>query len=147
MAPNLVTLVGLFGPLVALAILIFNDPTMSILQPSWCYCLSAFSLFFYQTMDAVDGKQARRTGASGPLGQLFDHGCDAITTTTMVTIFFYSILCGTDSSLQIFFFIYIPSHVSIDSAKGDYWSYLLLCVSLCEHLLCVCPMFDLFVCL
>jgi len=28
-------------------------------------------------MDAVDGKQARRTGTSSPLGQLFDHGCDA----------------------------------------------------------------------
>jgi phosphatidylserine synthase len=29
-------------------------------------------------MDAIDGKQARRTGTSGPLGELFDHGCDAI---------------------------------------------------------------------
>jgi phosphatidylglycerophosphate synthase len=28
----------------------------------------------YQTLDAVDGKQARRTGTSSPLGQLFDHG-------------------------------------------------------------------------
>jgi hypothetical protein len=25
-------------------------------------------------MDAIDGKQARRTGTSGPLGELFDHG-------------------------------------------------------------------------
>lgn len=29
-------------------------------------------------MDAIDGKQARRTGTSSPLGELFDHGCDAI---------------------------------------------------------------------
>lgn len=35
----------------------------------------------YQTMDAIDGKQARRTGSAGPLGQLFDHGCDSISTT------------------------------------------------------------------
>jgi ethanolaminephosphotransferase len=34
----------------------------------------------YQTLDAIDGKQARRTGAASPLGQLFDHGCDAIVT-------------------------------------------------------------------
>jgi hypothetical protein len=27
-----------------------------------------------QTLDAIDGKQARRTGSSSPLGQLFDHG-------------------------------------------------------------------------
>lgn len=28
-------------------------------------------LFAYQSLDAIDGKQARRTGASGPLGELF----------------------------------------------------------------------------
>ena len=28
-------------------------------------------------LDNVDGKQARRTGTSSPLGMLFDHGCDA----------------------------------------------------------------------
>lgn len=31
-------------------------------------------------MDATDGKQARRTGTSSPLGELFDHGCDSIST-------------------------------------------------------------------
>lgn len=34
-------------------------------------------LFAYQTLDAVDGKHARATKQSSPLGQLFDHGCDA----------------------------------------------------------------------
>ena len=34
------------------------------------------SLRFPQTFDAVDGKQARRTGSSSPLGELFDHGGD-----------------------------------------------------------------------
>lgn len=32
----------------------------------------------YQTLDNMDGKQARRTHSSSPLGLLFDHGCDAI---------------------------------------------------------------------
>lgn len=31
-----------------------------------------------QTLDNLDGKQARRTGSSSPLGLLFDHGCDAL---------------------------------------------------------------------
>lgn len=35
---------------------------------------AAIALFLYQTLDAVDGKQARRTNSSSPLGQLFDHG-------------------------------------------------------------------------
>jgi ethanolaminephosphotransferase len=31
-------------------------------------------------MDNTDGKQARRIGASSPMGLLIDHGCDAMTT-------------------------------------------------------------------
>ena len=34
----------------------------------------------YQTLDACDGKQARRTGSTSPLGELFDHGCDSLST-------------------------------------------------------------------
>eukprot|EP01126_Amoeba_proteus_P036072 TRINITY_DN3660_c0_g1_i7.p1 TRINITY_DN3660_c0_g1~~TRINITY_DN3660_c0_g1_i7.p1 ORF type:complete len:308 (-),score=23.10 TRINITY_DN3660_c0_g1_i7:64-987(-) len=49
-------------------------------MPGWIYFLNAVCLFFYQTLDALDGKQARRTNNSSPLGELFDHGCDAMTT-------------------------------------------------------------------
>ncbi len=31
-------------------------------------------------LDNLDGKQARRTKTSSPLGLLFDHGCDAMVT-------------------------------------------------------------------
>jgi ethanolaminephosphotransferase len=34
----------------------------------------AIGLFMYQSLDAIDGKQARRTGMAGPLGEMFDHG-------------------------------------------------------------------------
>jgi len=44
---------------------------------------NAFCVFFYQLFDALDGKQARRTKSSSPLGELFDHGCDAMTTVFM----------------------------------------------------------------
>jgi ethanolaminephosphotransferase len=46
--------------------------------PSWMYFSFAIGLWLYSTFDNVDGKQARRTGSSSPLGELFDHGCDAI---------------------------------------------------------------------
>ncbi|PIO25216.1 hypothetical protein AB205_0033300, partial [Aquarana catesbeiana] len=46
--------------------------------PSWAFLLCAFGLFVYQSLDAIDGKQARRTNSSSPLGELFDHGCDSI---------------------------------------------------------------------
>ncbi|KAG6887707.1 hypothetical protein C0995_013338 [Termitomyces sp. Mi166 len=53
--------------------------------PNWIYFTFedrwAFGLFAYQSLDAIDGKQARRTGMAGPLGEMFDHGCDAMNTT------------------------------------------------------------------
>lgn len=48
--------------------------------PLWAYLLCAVGLFIYQSLDAIDGKQARRTNSSSPLGELFDHGCDSLST-------------------------------------------------------------------
>ena len=62
----------------AVAQFILFDGTLEGTFPNGCYFYSAFAIFAYQTLDAIDGKQARRTGNSTPLGQLFDHGCDAL---------------------------------------------------------------------
>lgn len=48
--------------------------------PGWPLLLAALGLFAYQALDAIDGKQARRTKSSSPLGELFDHGCDSVST-------------------------------------------------------------------
>ncbi|XP_063833694.1 ethanolaminephosphotransferase 1-like [Ostrinia nubilalis] len=44
-------------------------------RPLW-FALAVF-LFLAYTLDGIDGKQARRTQTSGPLGELFDHGLDS----------------------------------------------------------------------
>ena len=44
----------------------------------WYPFLCAGCYTFYVIMDNSDGKQARITGASSPVGMLFDHFCDAI---------------------------------------------------------------------
>lgn len=54
--------------------------------PSWVFFSWSAGLFIYQSLDAIDGKQARRTGSSSPLGEVFDHGCDAINTTLEVLL-------------------------------------------------------------
>lgn len=51
---------------------------VSLQAPAWTYFLCGFGLFAFQSLDAIDGKQARRTGNQTPLGELFDHGCDSI---------------------------------------------------------------------
>ncbi|XP_071926421.1 choline/ethanolaminephosphotransferase 1-like isoform X1 [Coffea arabica] len=54
------------------------SPQLDTPPPRWVHFAHGILLFLYQTFDAVDGKQARRTNSSSPLGELFDHGCDAL---------------------------------------------------------------------
>ncbi|KAF3789608.1 Choline/ethanolaminephosphotransferase 1 [Nymphaea thermarum] len=56
-----------------------------------------FGVCFIQTFDAVDGKQARRTNSSSPLGELFDHGCDALTCAFEALAFGSTAMCGKDT--------------------------------------------------
>ncbi|XP_035673363.1 cholinephosphotransferase 1-like isoform X2 [Branchiostoma floridae] len=79
-APNLITLVGLIINVVTSLLLMYYSPTAKEEAPAWVYMSCAVGLFLYQSLDAIDGKQARRTGSSTPLGELFDHGCDSIST-------------------------------------------------------------------
>ncbi|VDK69888.1 unnamed protein product [Onchocerca ochengi] len=56
--------------------------------PNWVWLLCAICTFMGHTLDGTDGKQARRIGASGPTGELFDHGLDSWSTVpSTLTIF------------------------------------------------------------
>lgn len=52
--------------------------------PSWMYTFGGVTILMYANLDSLDGKQARRTGSSSPLGQLFDHGVDAYVVHLMI---------------------------------------------------------------
>ncbi|XP_037712587.1 cholinephosphotransferase 1 isoform X1 [Drosophila subpulchrella] len=80
LAPNLITIVGLILNVVTTLILICYSPNGVEAPPRWTCVLCALGLFIYQSLDSIDGKQARRTNTSSPLGELFDHGCDSIST-------------------------------------------------------------------
>ena len=87
MAPNMITLSG-FGFVIAnILTMLYYTPTMDRDCPSWVYASWSIGLFLYQTFDAIDGSQARRTKQSGPLGELFDHGVDALNTSLEVLLF------------------------------------------------------------
>ena len=85
-APNLVTFIGWLIFLSSSLAFFYYSFSFQGAIPSWCFFYAAISLFTYQTLDAIDGKQARRTNSSSVLGQLFDHGCDAFSTS-------FAILC------------------------------------------------------
>ncbi|KAI8823603.1 uncharacterized protein EV422DRAFT_521614 [Fimicolochytrium jonesii] len=71
-APNLITLSGLSLVVLNLLTVLYYSPDLGEPCPNWVYYACAAGVFAYQSLDAIDGKQARRTGTSGPLGELFD---------------------------------------------------------------------------
>ncbi|SMQ56168.1 unnamed protein product [Zymoseptoria tritici ST99CH_3D7] len=86
-APNAITLLGFSFVIINILTLLYYTPTLDQECPSWVYASWSIGLFLYQTLDAIDGTQARRTGQSGPLGELFDHGVDALNTGLEVLVF------------------------------------------------------------
>ncbi|KAF2757325.1 Choline/ethanolaminephosphotransferase [Pseudovirgaria hyperparasitica] len=94
MAPNLITLSGFAFVIVNFLTMLWYNPTLDQDCPPWVYASWAIGLFLYQTFDAIDGTQARRTGQSGPLGEMFDHGVDALNTTLEVLLFAAAVNLG-----------------------------------------------------
>lgn len=93
----------------------FNGPA-----PTWSLILYGLSVCFYQMMDNVDGKQARRIQNSTPLGMIMDHGCDALGVICL-TAGMARVLCVDNPYLFIWTFISIISSFYI-SAWCQYWS-------------------------
>lgn len=88
---------------------LISDMTLTKTLPSWVFLYMALANFAYQTFDAVDGIHARAIKASSPLGQLFDHGIDAL---------LHGIMCCTQMSAMrmgssIFAFIYFQGLVVV----------------------------------
>ncbi|ETW86660.1 phosphatidylinositol synthase 1 (CDP-alcohol phosphatidyltransferase1) [Heterobasidion irregulare TC 32-1] len=98
-APNMITLSGLSIVIINFLTLLYYDPTYLAQKggasvPQWVYYTWGAGLFLYQSFDAIDGKQARRTGMAGPLGEMFDHGCDALNTTLEVILASHALNLG-----------------------------------------------------
>jgi ethanolaminephosphotransferase len=78
LAPNMVTFIGACHCGLAYSITWYYSSNFDQNLPNWVVFLSGYCTIAYYTFDCMDGKQARRTGQSSPLGQLFDHGFDCI---------------------------------------------------------------------
>lgn len=87
LAPNMITLIALACGIIPILLFIIYDPSLVGPYPLVLYLLAILGIFLYQTLDALDGKQARRIGKFSPLGQLFDHGCDSFSTAAFALYF------------------------------------------------------------
>lgn len=108
-----ITTISLLHAFAATFLLQYYTPTMSEAAPVWTYLVASACMFLYQTLDAIDGKQARRTGSSSPLGQLFDHGCDAVCAGLTGLILCSVVRTGASvQSMIILFLSIVPFFVS-----------------------------------
>jgi phosphatidylglycerophosphate synthase len=81
LAPNLISLTGGACCLLMYALSWYFSPEgLGEAKPGWIYALCSCLLLAYQTLDGTDGKQARRTKSGSALGELMDHGIDAVVT-------------------------------------------------------------------
>lgn len=68
---------------------------------NWKLIMMAASIFVYQNLDNLDGKQARRTRTGSPLGMLFDHGVDSLVS-FMITLQILEIIRMRNFNIIIF---------------------------------------------
>ncbi|KAJ2748557.1 hypothetical protein IWQ56_007431, partial [Coemansia nantahalensis] len=87
MAANMVTLLGSVHVVAAVALCQVYSPNLVEECPRWVYFAYAACVWIYGSFDAVDGKQARRTGTASPLGELFDHGCDSLVVSLIMLLY------------------------------------------------------------
>lgn len=104
-AANTITFIGFLFEFVSFIVSFSLSDCLESRIPVWSQILNGISLFIYQTLDNLDGRQARRTGTSSPLGQFFDHGCDAITGVFIMIQVITTLYLG--NTLESFIFIYL----------------------------------------
>ncbi|CAL8094587.1 unnamed protein product [Calicophoron daubneyi] len=93
-APNTLTISGLVGNALSVLLLLCYSPDLRSQIPALPLVLHVLGVFLYQTLDALDGLHARQTNTCSPLGELFDHGCDAIAMTLLALGFFSAMGLG-----------------------------------------------------
>uniref|UniRef100_A0A8C3FW78 Ethanolaminephosphotransferase 1 n=2 Tax=Chrysemys picta bellii TaxID=8478 RepID=A0A8C3FW78_CHRPI len=83
LAPNLITFSGFLLLVFNFFLMAYFDPDFYASAPDHqhvpnrVWVMVGLLNFVAYTLDGVDGKQARRTNSSTPLGELFDHGLDS----------------------------------------------------------------------
>lgn len=79
LAPNTITMLGFSCAVVAMVTTLVHSPALGgTIEHSWWAPLMLVLMFAYQTADGMDGPQARRLKCGSALGELVDHGADAI---------------------------------------------------------------------
>lgn len=119
-APNLITFVGFLLTVLAFMLLSFYDFSFYASSeneafppvPNWVFFAAGVLIFVAYTLDGIDGKQARVTKTSGPLGELFDHGLDSWTAVLIPTCL-YSVFGRSQHSVPPMRYYFVTWNVFV----------------------------------
>ncbi|CAG4938657.1 unnamed protein product [Colias eurytheme] len=108
-APNLLTFLGFVCMLVNVILLMYYDYNLTASGgdpgakpiPQCIFTICGVLLFLAYNLDGIDGKQARRLGVSGPLGEMFDHGIDSYIV-FLIPFCLFSVYGRDEYSLSVF---------------------------------------------
>ena len=132
LAPNTITLFGLVLMFASYLNMYYHCPTLEHCSvqndttiPNWIFLVNGIAILCYQTLDNMDGKQARKTNSSSPLGLLFDHGCDAINSIfgSVTWINALGLIILPEYMVQIWIMVFIPMFVFYVSTWEEYYTH------------------------
>ncbi len=141
-APNTITLSGFLFMIASYLLMDYHCPTLddcSIDNPSvikakdfpsynYIFAFHATAILIYQTLDNMDGKQARKTGSSSPLGLLFDHGLDACNSIigTIGALCSLGLSARSENFVPIFIMTFCPMVAFYTSTWEEYYTHKLI---------------------
>lgn len=103
-APNTLTMIGFVHAIAPMVIMYcFCGMAMYGDLPLWFLILQFYCFLMYRMLDEMDGKQARKTGNSSPLGLIFDHGCDCFAAGISIICFGRALQVGNNILGQIYY--------------------------------------------
>ncbi|KYO26147.1 ethanolaminephosphotransferase 1 [Alligator mississippiensis] len=126
-APNLLTFSGFVVLLINYFLLSFYDwdytasGTSPGSIPTWVWLFSAFATFCAYTLDSIDGKHARRTHCSTPLGELFDHGLDSWATSIFTLNFFSLCSRGNEQTGFLLHKMFLSLSIALLNFMVSHW--------------------------
>lgn len=98
LSPNIITLFGT-------SLVIMSSIVLHLYTSVYTVLLCALCLFLYQLADVLDGMQGRRVNMyTNPTTEIFDHGCDSITT-SLTTMNVCTAVGVTSPFVRLLFFL------------------------------------------
>ena len=104
-APNMITFAAFMIEFATFIVSFSFSDCLESEIPRWACILNGVSILIYQTLDNLDGRQARRTETSSALGQFFDHGCDAVNSIFIILKLVITLHIGNTFITYLFIFI------------------------------------------